>query len=114
MGPRRFGRITPRSRGASSAGLMTCARAGAARVRLRLVAPGESLEAAQALSREIARFPQDCMRADRRSVWQQEGLAERDALRREWASAAVFEREGASGAARFAAGKGRHGDFEGL
>jgi enoyl-CoA hydratase/carnithine racemase len=80
----------------------------------RLVPHGQSLEAAQTLAREIARFPQECMRADRRSVWQQEGLAERDALRREWASAAIFEREGASGAASFAAGKGRHGDFDAL
>lgn len=80
----------------------------------RLVPHGQSLQVAQALAHEIARFPQACMRADRRSVWQQEGLPEREALRREWASAAIFEREGASGAASFAAGKGRHGDFDDL
>ena len=80
----------------------------------RLAPHGQSLQVAQALAQEIARFPQECMRADRRSVWHQEGLAEHDALRREWASAAIFEREGASGAASFAAGRGRHGDFENL
>lgn len=80
----------------------------------RLVPHGQSREAAEALAREIARFPQECMRADRRSVFAQEGLSERDALRSEWASADIFEREGADGAARFAAGKGRHGDFESL
>jgi enoyl-CoA hydratase len=78
----------------------------------RVVPDGESRAAAQALAHEIARFPQACMRADRRSVWLQEGLSEMDGLRAEWAcSSAMVEREGAAGAARFAAGKGRHGDF---
>jgi enoyl-CoA hydratase len=78
----------------------------------RLVPHGESRKAAEALAHEIARFPQECMRADRRSVWLQEGLSERDGLRAEWAnSARIVEIEGAAGAARFAAGKGRHGDF---
>jgi enoyl-CoA hydratase len=78
----------------------------------RLASHGESRTAAESLAREIARFPQECMRADRRSAYAQEGLSEQDALRREWESAAVFDREGAAGAARFAAGKGRHGNFE--
>jgi enoyl-CoA hydratase len=79
----------------------------------RVVPDGESRTAAEALARDIARFPQDCMQADRRSVWLQEGLSEADGLRAEWANASgVFEREGASGAARFAAGRGRHGDFQ--
>jgi enoyl-CoA hydratase len=78
----------------------------------RLVPDGESCAAAQALAHEIARFPQGCMRADRRSVRLQEGLSEIDGLRSEWAcSAAMVEREGAAGAARFASGKGRHGEF---
>ena len=78
----------------------------------RLVPHGESRKAAEALAHEIARFPQACMRADRRSVWLQEGLSEREALRAEWKnSARIVEIEGAAGAARFAAGKGRHGDF---
>src|ERR1700736_3083232 len=65
----------------------------------RLVAEGESRAAAEALAHEIARFPQECMRADRRSVWLQEGLSEREALRAEWAnSARVVEGEGAAGA----------------
>jgi enoyl-CoA hydratase len=78
----------------------------------RVVPHGESRNAAEALAHEIARFPQECMRADRRSVWLQEGLSEREALRAEWKnSARIVEIEGAAGAARFAAGKGRHGDF---
>lgn len=78
----------------------------------RVVPDGKGLEAAQALAHEIARFPQACMRADRASVFLQEGLDERDALRAEWRNSAhVFEHEGADGARRFAEGKGRSGDF---
>jgi enoyl-CoA hydratase len=78
----------------------------------RLVPDGESRRAAEELAHEIARFPQGCMRADRRSVFLQEGLSEMEGLRAEWAcSAAMVEREGAAGAARFASGKGRHGGF---
>src|SRR5437764_4716263 len=78
----------------------------------RVVPDAESRAAAEALAQEIARFPQECVRADRRSVLLQEGLSEREGLRSEWAcSVPTFEREGAAGAARFAQGKGRHGDF---
>jgi enoyl-CoA hydratase len=78
----------------------------------RLVPHGKSRQAAEELAREIARFPQACMRADRRSVSLQEGLSEMEGLRAEWAcSAPMVEREGAAGAARFASGKGRHGEF---
>ena len=77
----------------------------------RVVPHGASRAAAETLARELAKFPQECLRADRRSVRSQEGLSERDGLRAEWRnSASVFEREGALGAARFAGGKGRHGD----
>ena len=78
----------------------------------RVVPDGESRAAAEALAHEIARFPQGCMRADRRSVFLQEGLSEMDGLRSEWVcSSALVEREGAAGAARFSSGKGRHGEF---
>jgi enoyl-CoA hydratase len=78
----------------------------------RLVPDGESRAAAEALAHEIARFPQGCMRADRRSVFLQEGLSELDGLKSEWAcSSGMVEREGAAGAVRFSSGKGRHGDF---
>lgn len=76
----------------------------------RLCPDGAALDTALALARDLARFPQGCMRADHLSA----RLAPRDlaaALRREWASAAVFATEGQFGASRFAAGKGRGGDF---
>ncbi|MCC6948498.1 MAG: crotonase/enoyl-CoA hydratase family protein [Bradyrhizobiaceae bacterium] len=79
----------------------------------RVVPHGRSREEAEKLAHELARFPQECLRADRRSVWLQEGLEERAALRAEWKnSSPVFEQEGVAGAARFASGKGRGGDMQ--
>jgi enoyl-CoA hydratase len=78
----------------------------------RLVKRGEARAAAEALAAEIARFPQACMKADRRSARAQHGLPMRDALAQEWRNAAgVLAAEGIAGAGRFAAGKGRGGDF---
>src|SRR4051795_10077855 len=49
----------------------------------RVVAPGTARDAAVALAAEIARFPQTCMRLDRRSSYEQWSLDEHDALMRE-------------------------------
>jgi enoyl-CoA hydratase len=77
----------------------------------QLVEDGTSRAAAEAMAYEIARYPQACMRADRRSVHRQQGLPLRQAMRYEWMNGVpAFFAEGAAGAARFAAGKGRHGD----
>jgi enoyl-CoA hydratase len=80
----------------------------------RLVAAGEALSASLALARQIAAFPQQCMRNDRRSARQQHGLAMHAALAREFAfgreTLASGEAEG--GAQRFVRGIGRHGRFE--
>jgi len=81
----------------------------------KVVPKGQARRAAEELAQEIARFPQACMRADRRSVYLQYGLPEDAALQREWSnSTGVFKAEGAAGAARFAKGAGRHGDFKNL
>jgi len=78
----------------------------------QVVPDGQSRQRAETLAHEIARFPQACMRADRRSVYMQEGLPLRDAMRKEWSNGIpAFHAEGAAGAARFASGKGRHGNF---
>lgn len=87
----------------------------AARVGLanRIVPKGQALATALALAEELTRFPQGCMRADHLSS----RLPPADlaaALRREWASARLFSAEGQAGAARFAAGKGRGGDFDAI
>ncbi len=86
-----------------------CLRIGACE---QVVADGQSRAAAEALAAEIARYPQACMRADRRSVYLQPGLSVEDALRSEWHnSIGVLAEEGLAGATRFSSGKGRHGDF---
>jgi enoyl-CoA hydratase len=77
------------------------------------IAPhGQARAAAEALAQEIARFPQACVRADRRSVLAAHGTSVREGLEREWTiSRDMLVKEGIAGAARFASGKGRHGDF---
>ncbi|NQU62300.1 MAG: crotonase/enoyl-CoA hydratase family protein [Rhodospirillales bacterium] len=79
----------------------------------KVVPTGQSREAAEAMAHEIARFPQECMRADRRSVYLQNGLSVYDALKSEWQNSIhTVDAEGIAGATRFANGKGRHGDYE--
>jgi enoyl-CoA hydratase len=76
----------------------------------RVVPKGSAREAAEALASELAVHPQECLRADRASAYEQGGLPSEDALRREFhRGRAVLEREGLAGAQRFAAGAGRHG-----
>lgn len=79
----------------------------------RVVADGSAREAAEALARQIADFPQQCMRADRHSARAQWDTSRADALRAEGAGGyPVLFAEGVGGAARFAAGAGRHGHFD--
>ncbi|BCH25806.1 crotonase/enoyl-CoA hydratase family protein [Mesorhizobium sp. L-8-3] len=77
----------------------------------RVVPDGTSLAAAIELAQELTRFPQACMRADRLSAIRQWSLDPARALAGEWRSAETFRAEGQAGAARFASGKGRGGDF---
>jgi len=78
----------------------------------KVVAPGTAREAAEAMAHEIARFPQQAVLADRRSIIETRGLPVREALKLEWANgvAAVIN-EGVAGAGRFRDGTGRHGNF---
>ncbi|MEM8754231.1 MAG: crotonase/enoyl-CoA hydratase family protein [Pseudomonadota bacterium] len=78
----------------------------------RIAPPGGALEAALALAEEIARFPAACMRADRGVALDQWSLPPGAAFAREWRSAEAFRAEGAAGAGRFSAGKGRGGGFD--
>lgn len=79
----------------------------------RVVGDGEGLQEAQDLARQIAGFPQRCLRADRLSAYRQWDQPLADALAREGAGGypVVFE-EAIAGAERFAKGAGRHGEFE--
>jgi enoyl-CoA hydratase/carnithine racemase len=77
----------------------------------RVVAPGQSLAAARELAAELARFPQRCMREDRLSLIEQEGLDQPDALANELRHGERSLLEVAAGLGRFRAGEGRHGAF---
>jgi enoyl-CoA hydratase len=77
----------------------------------RVVPPGQAREAAEALAREIAAFPPRCVLSDRRSIYETWGLPLDAALMREFelGRATIDSGESVEGAARFAAGAGRHG-----
>jgi enoyl-CoA hydratase len=77
-----------------------------------LTPEGGARAKAEALAQEIARFPQVCVRADRRSAIKSHGLTVREALILEWYNGreALIE-DGVAGASRFSEGLGRHGDF---
>ena len=79
----------------------------------RVVAPGKAREAAEALARDLSRFPQQCLRADRMSVYHQWDLDFEQAMANEFEQGiAALQAEGIAGAARFADGAGRHGRFD--
>lgn len=67
----------------------------------RVVPTGTSRSAAEALALEIAAFPQLCLREDRLSVLEQEGLSEEDALANELAHGLTSLREVERGLRRF-------------
>ena len=76
----------------------------------RVVEDGQALSEALLLARQIAGFPQTCLRADRASALLQWDLPLDQALVQEGAGGyAALQAEGLAGAARFAAGAGRHG-----
>jgi enoyl-CoA hydratase len=82
----------------------------------RVVPRGRARVEAEALAHEIARFPQICLRADRRSAHEQWSLPLDAALAHEYACGmeAIRSGESGAGAARFAAGRGRGGRFDDL
>ena len=77
----------------------------------RVVPDGQAQDAAVALAHELAALPQRCLRSDRLAAIEQWGMSETDALVAEyhhgWAT--IISGETREGAARFAAGAGRHG-----
>jgi enoyl-CoA hydratase/carnithine racemase len=80
----------------------------------RLVEPGTARDAAVALARMLAAFPQRCLRNDRLSSHRQWGLEVDAALREETRLGLEVLRSGEAlaGARRFAGGAGRHGSFD--
>lgn len=80
----------------------------------RLVAKDELMQAAETLARQIAAFPQACLRGDRQSALEQEALPESAALRNEFRHGmnTLQSGETLSGASGFTQGGGRHGRFD--
>jgi enoyl-CoA hydratase len=81
----------------------------------RVVHRGEAAAQAILLAKEIAQFPQTCLRADRLSALAQWDLPEEDAIAAEMRSGlkVIESGETQDGAALFASGVGRHGVFGG-
>jgi enoyl-CoA hydratase len=77
----------------------------------RVVPAGRARAEAEALARSLAELPPTCLRSDRRSAYESWGMDLDAALAREYALGRVTRDSGESreGAARFAAGEGRHG-----
>jgi len=76
----------------------------------RVVPTGQARPQAEQLARDIARHPQGCMLSDRESVYAGLDLPLQEGLRQEFLRGLdSLAQEGVAGAARFAAGAGRHG-----
>ena len=80
----------------------------------RLVEPGGARAAAVTLARQLARFPQCCLRSDRLSAYEQWSLSWDAAVQNESRRGreVIASGETMAGASRFAGGEGRHGKFE--
>ena len=79
----------------------------------RLTEPGEALLKAMELAKQLAAFPQLCMRSDRLAAYEQWSMCQSDAIANEYhrGMEVVASGEAASGPERFAEGDGRHGSF---
>jgi enoyl-CoA hydratase len=75
----------------------------------RVVPRGTAREAAIVLAEQLAKLPQETMRADRMNAYEQWGKDLPEALHAEWERSKARIADGLEGAARFAAGEGRHG-----
>jgi len=81
----------------------------------RVVPKGEAKSAAIELAGQLSRFPQVCMNSDRLSAYEQFGMPLDDAMANEFQRGLdALKHESQSGAARFAEGLGRGGNFENI
>lgn len=73
---------------------------------------GQARATAVALAHELAALPQQCLRSDRLSLYEQQELALEEALANELSRGAqvLASPEAKAGAARFGGGAGRHGE----
>jgi enoyl-CoA hydratase len=77
----------------------------------RVVPTGSARAAAETLAGELAALPPVCLQGDRASLYEAAGRPEAEAMRVEfgYGMRTIASGEAAAGAARFAAGAGRHG-----
>ncbi len=80
----------------------------------RLVERGEAFAVALELAHTLAAFPQQGLRADRMSVYEQWSLSPKEARRNELKHGlqVLASGESRAGAQRFASGEGKHGKFK--
>ncbi len=80
----------------------------------RICGKGAARQTAEALAREVASFPQNCVRSDRLSAYEQIDLDLKSAIKNEFhrGMATINSGETLEGAKRFAGGMGRHGSFD--
>src|SRR5437763_9174972 len=78
----------------------------------RVVPAGRAREEAEALAQSIAAFPRRCVREDRLSMLEQDGLEEPVAMANELEHGLRSLTEVQAGLERFRAGAGRHGAFD--
>jgi enoyl-CoA hydratase len=77
----------------------------------RVVGAGQSRTGAEELAAQIAEFPQVCMREDRLSLLEQDGLDETAAIDNELRHGLRSLEDVQAGLERFRGGAGRHGSF---
>lgn len=78
----------------------------------RVAPSGQARQAAEELARQLAQFPQECLRSDRLSVYEQGGLGLAAALANEFQHGLqTIQASGLAGVQRFVQGDGRHGAF---
>jgi enoyl-CoA hydratase/carnithine racemase len=78
----------------------------------RVVAKGEARQAAEELARELAHFPQVCMRGDRMSAYEQFDVSFEEGMSNEFNHGLkALSEETSAGAKKFVGGAGRHGNF---
>ena len=79
----------------------------------RIVEDGQSRKEAEKLARKIAVFPQNCMRNDRHSTYEQFGLTIEDAMAKEFEFGlkTLDSGEFLKGSSAFINGRGKHGSF---
>lgn len=78
----------------------------------RVVPTGDVRRVAEEVAAQLAALPQACLRSDRMSLLEQDGMEEEAAIQNEYRHGLTALANGAlDGAQRFASGAGRHGAF---